>query len=154
MLKVKTFVQSYGYCGPASLRILLSYYHFFKSERALAKLTGASRVKGTSPNAILKAAKKLGFNGYIVQNSTIGYLKKQVGEGIPVIVDWFSPHGDGHYSVVVGFERQKIIMADPYFGKLKKMKINDFAVRWFDFNFYPARDASDLILRLAIIIHR
>tara|TARA_Y100000034_G_C6619179_1_gene269908 strand:- start:85 stop:528 length:444 start_codon:yes stop_codon:yes gene_type:complete len=134
-MKIKLTKQSEGYCGPASLKMVLSIYGINKSENELAKLTKTSRKKGCDEKDIVKVAKKLGLKGYVKKNSSIFEIKKLVNKGIPVIVDWFSPEEAGHYSVVVGFEKDKILIADPHFGKVKKYRIDWFEERWFDMPF-------------------
>lgn len=129
MIKLKLFKQSKGYCGPASLKMVLSAYGINKSENYLAKLTKATRKKGCSEKNVVKAAKKLGFKGYVKQKASIKELKKLVKRA-PVIVGWTSPEEGGHYSVVVGFKRNNILLADPHFGKIKKHPIKWFDERW------------------------
>ena len=135
MIKLKLFKQSKGFCGPACLKMALSAYGENRSEKYLAKLTKASRKKGCSEKDMVKAAEKLGFKGYVKQGSSIREVRQLVKKGIPVIVDWFSPEEAGHYSVVVGFEKDKILLADPHFGKIMKHKIDWFEERWFDMPF-------------------
>jgi hypothetical protein len=65
-----------------------------------------------------------------------------------IIVDWFSPEQAGHYSVVAGFEGNKILLADPHFGKIMKHEISWFEERWFDVV------GEELILREIIVIGR
>jgi len=152
MIKVKLFKQSKGYCGPASLKMLLSHYGINKSEKVLAKLTGATRKQGCPPQSIVKIAKRLGFRAYYKENCSIKELKRWVGSGIPVIVGWFSPEEDGHYSVAVGFHKDIILLADPHFGKLRKIKTVKFVNRWFGFDEPPNK--SNLFLRGMIVIKR
>lgn len=128
MKKLKLFKQSKGYCGPASLKMILSTYGINKSENYLAKLTKANRKKGCSENNIIKAAKKLGFKA-VKQKSSIKRLRKLV-KRFSIIVGWTSPEEGGHYSVVVGFEKDKIILADPHFGKIKRHNIRWFEGKW------------------------
>jgi len=154
MISIKPFKQSKGYCGPASLKILLSHYNLNKSEKELAKLTNATREKGCLPEEIVKAAKKLGFKAQYKTNSSIKELKELIKKDIPVIVDWFSPEEEGHYSVIIGFQNKKIILADPHFGKIRKMKEQYFLFRWFDFDNYPPKNQSDLIIRGMIVINK
>ena len=59
MIKLKLFKQSKGYCGPASLKMVLSAYKINKSESYLAKLTKTSRTEGCYEKEILRAAKNL-----------------------------------------------------------------------------------------------
>ena len=132
MISLKPFKQSKGYCGPASLKMVLSAYDINKSENYLAKLTKTSRKNGCKEKNMIKAAKSLGFKGFVKEQSTIKEIKKLVSKKIPVIVDWFSPEEAGHYSVVIGFDKQSIFLADPHFGKIVKHKIEWFEERWFD----------------------
>ena len=148
MIKLKLFKQSKGYCGPASLKMVLSVYGISKSENYLAKTTKSSRIEGCDEENIVKAAEEFGFNGYAKQNSSIKEVRQLVKRGIPVIVSWFSPEEAGHYSVVVGFGKDKIIIADPHFGEIKKYKIEWFEERWF----YVVN--AELILKEIIVIHR
>ena len=137
MIKLKLFKQSKGYCGPACLKMILSFYEINKSEKYLAKITKTSRIKGCKEKNIIKAAKEFGLKGYIKQNSSIHELKQLIKKKNPVIINWFSPEEAGHYSVVIGFKNDKIFLADPHFGKIKKHKIEWFEQRWFDLPFHP-----------------
>ncbi len=148
MIKLKPFKQSKGYCGPASLKMVLSAYGIDKSEDYLAKLTKTSRKTGCDEENIVKAAKKLGFDGYVKEKSTLDELEKLVKNGVPVIVDWFSPEEAGHYSVVVDLDSKYIYLADPHFGKIMKYEIDWFKERWFD----VVNDK--LILREIIVIEK
>jgi ABC-type bacteriocin/lantibiotic exporter with double-glycine peptidase domain len=150
MIDLKPCKQSKGYCGPASLKMVLSVYGITKSEKYLAKLTKCTRTKGCDEVNIVKAAEELGFKGYYKQNSLISEVKKLVKKGIPVIVGWFSPEQAGHYSVVVGFEKNKILLADPHFGEVKEHTIAWFKERWFDLPFRPKGPLRKEI----IVIHR
>jgi hypothetical protein len=47
-MRLKLFKQSKGYCGPASLKMVLSFYGINKSENYLARLTKATRERGSS----------------------------------------------------------------------------------------------------------
>src|SRR3989344_838539 len=128
---IKPFKQSRGYCGPASLKIILSYFGINKSEKELAKLTKTSRDKGCKEENIVKVARKLGLKGKIKQNSSIKEIKSLIAKDIPLIVNWFSPEEGGHYSVVVGFGRNQIIIVDPHFGQIRRHNIKWFEDRWF-----------------------
>ncbi len=130
MIKVKLFKQSKGYCGPASLKMALSNYGINKSENDLAKLTKTNRITGCKEENIIKIAKRFGFKAYLKQKSTIKELKSLADNNIPTIVAWTSPEEEGHYSVVVGFNKENIFLADPHFGKIKKYEIRWFKDRW------------------------
>lgn len=148
MIKITLCKQSKGYCGPAALKMVLSVYGIKRSEKFLAKLTKTSRIKGCYEKNIVKAAQSFGLKGYVKEKSNLKELERLVKKGIPVIVDWFSPEEAGHYSVVVSFTKDHILLADPHFGKIKKHKKDWFKERWFD----VLKDK--LILRGIIVIHK
>ena len=147
MLKVKPFRQKTGLCGPASLKMILGYFGIIKSENELSRLTNCTQEWGVEAEVLIRVAKSMGFQGEIHDNARFNDIKTWVHKRkIPIIVDWFSPEEAGHYSVVVGFDKDKIILADPHFGELKKHKIEWFKERWFDI-------VNDkLILREIIVI--
>ncbi len=71
MIKLKPFKQSKGYCGPACLKMVLSFYGIEKSEKELAILTKTNRIGGCSEDNIIKTAKMFGFDSYVKQNFSI-----------------------------------------------------------------------------------
>lgn len=164
MLKVKSFQETLcaGMCGPASLKILLSYYRVEKSEKELAKLCGAKKDLGTDDQEIKKAAESLGFNVKIKNNSSFKDIEGWLDKGVPVIVDWFtrgrvdytdSDVSDGHYSVVCGLDDKNIYLQDPEIGSMRKLDKEDFMTVWFDFTGKYIK-ANELIIRQIIAIYR
>lgn len=153
MIQVKPFEQSTGYCGPASLKMVLEYYGVKKSERELAKLSGATPGRGVEAARLLRAAKKSGLRGFIRDNASLNDIRKLVNvKKIPVIVDWFSGD-DGHYSVVVGIDKKNIYLQDPEWGRRVSMDLKTFYRVWFDFPGDFIKSKKDLIIRRIIIIH-
>jgi predicted double-glycine peptidase len=152
MLPVKPFRQTSGFCGPASLKIVLEYYGIHKTEKELVKLTGCTKKTGTSAKGILDAAKKCGLKGNTKDNTTLKDIKSYLTKKIPVIVDWFS-EDEGHYSVVVGLDKKKIYLQDPERGHLKTIPIETFMRIWFDFSGEYLKSKKDLILRRLIIVY-
>ncbi|MDO8563558.1 MAG: cysteine peptidase family C39 domain-containing protein [Nanoarchaeota archaeon] len=148
MIKLKPFKQSRGYCGPASLKMVLSAYNIEKTEDYLAKLMKTSRKNGCKEENIVKLAKSLKFKAFIKKHSSINEIKKLTRQSIPVIVNWFSPEEAGHYSVVIGFKKDNIFLADPHFGKIVKHKTKWFEERWFDLV------NNKIILKEIIVIYR
>ena len=154
MLNVKPFRQSSGFCGPASLKMVLGYYGIKKSEKELANLSGSTPGKGVGAEGLLKAAKALGFKAHVKDFSEIKDLKTYVlKKKIPVIVDWFSTH-DGHYSVAVDIDRKNIYLQDPELGSIRTIDLQTFKRIWFDFtgDFLTSKD--DMIIRRMIVIFK
>jgi len=159
MLKVKPYEQQFsGYCGPASLKMVLAFYGIKTSEKKLAKLSACTKAKGTSSQNLVKTAKKFGLTGQIKDNLEVGQLKNYVIEKkIPVIVAWFSLYGchyDAHYSVVVGFNKNDIYLQDPEIGRLRTIELKSFKRVWFDFKGDYVKTKNDLIIRRAIILYK
>jgi len=153
MIRIKSFRQTKGYCGPASLKMVLGYYGVNKSEAALAELSGATRSRGVDAKGLLRAAGKLGFRASVKDYANIGDIKRNIQRNIPVIVDWFS-QDEGHYSVAVGLDKRYIYLQDPEIGKIRKFSLEVFKRVWFDFpgrSLYPRKNP---IIRRIIIIKK
>jgi len=148
--KVIYMQQRDGFCGPASLRMILGYYGLNKSEKEIGNLTNCSS-EGVSAENLVSAARSLGFNANHTDNNTWEGLYNEVHKNGPVIVDWFSQLS-GHYSPVYDIYKKSIILADPEYGFVRDMKKDEFLSLWFDFDkLYPEKQ-SDFFLRRMIII--
>ncbi|MCB2149656.1 MAG: DUF2817 domain-containing protein [Deltaproteobacteria bacterium] len=154
MLNIAPFRQKPGYCGPASLKIVLGYLGVKITEKKLALISGCSPSSGTGAEGLVGAARKLGFRARVKDLSDLEDIREWVSrKKIPVIVDWFAFEG-GHYSVVSGIDRENIYLEDPSLGHRRALKLSTFMRLWFDFpgNYLQSRD--DLIIRRMIIIDR
>ncbi len=163
MLKIKPFQETLniGMCGPASLKILLSYYGVEKNEKELAKLCGTKKDLGTDDEGIKRAAESLGFKVKIKNNSSFKDIERWLNKDVPVIINWFTRGrvdytnadvSDGHYSVVCGLDDKKIYFQDPEIGGMRKLDREDFMTVWFDFiGKYIKPD--ELIIRQIIAIY-
>ncbi len=155
MLLLKSVRQLPGYCGPASLEMILRYFGIKKSQRELAKL-----VKGFDPrpgkevkaDALLTAARSFGLDGFIQDESDFSDLRKWViQKRIPVMVDWFLSD-DGHYGVVAHLDKKFIYLQDPSIGKIRKIDLSVFQRVWFDFPGTYLRSPREIIIRRIIVI--
>lgn len=131
---IKHFEQSKAYCGPAALKILLSYFGKNLSEKKLAKLTFASRVYGAEHEGLIRGVKKLGGYVFAKERGTVDELAYFVEkEQLPVIIGWFDKDGD-HYSVVVEVTKMHLITIDPAVKKPRRLIARKiFPTIWFDF---------------------
>jgi predicted double-glycine peptidase len=157
MIKLKPFRQTPGYCGPASLKMVLDFYGFKMGEKELAKLSGMTLNEGVSAEGLKKAAQNLGFSVFIKENAELSDIRFYIKKGIPVIVDWFC-EDDGHYSVVVGIDKNKITLMDPQLRKVfifvrrRVMQVKTFFRVWFDFPGDYIESSKDIILRMMIVV--
>jgi ABC-type bacteriocin/lantibiotic exporter with double-glycine peptidase domain len=74
-LRINPIKQTKGYCGPASLKMIMDSFGIRKSQDYWAKQTKTSRNTGCSEKEIVRVAKSLGFRSYIKQKSTLNELK-------------------------------------------------------------------------------
>lgn len=165
MLDIKPFQETLhvGYCGPASLKILLSYYKVDKTEGELAKLCNISKNLGTDDKSLKETAESLGFKVKIKNNSDFNDIKEWLEKGVPVIVDWFtrgradysdSEVADGHYSVVMGLDDKNIYLQDPEIGGTRTIDKDDFMRVWFDFTGDRIESWDGMVIRQLIAIYK
>jgi len=154
MLKIDSFRQKPGFCGPASLKMVLGYLGFKISEKKLALISGCNPSCGTGAEGLVGAAHKLGFRAQVRDFSDLEDIRKWVNrKKIPVIVDWFA-FGGGHYSVVSGIDKENIYLEDPSLGHRRALKLSTFMRLWFDFPSNYLKSKDELIIRRMIIIDR
>lgn len=165
LLAVKPFQEKLdaGYCGPAVLKMILSYYGIEKTEDELAQLAGTSKELGTDDEALKRVFERFGLKVTIQNESSLDNMQVWLDKKIPVIVDWFtrgrseypdSAVPDGHYSVVVGLDADFIYLQDPEIGGLRKLKRDDFMRVWFDFRGQAITTWDDMIIRQLIAVER
>lgn len=163
-IDIKPFQEklNMGYCGPASLKMVLDYYGIKKTEDELAPLMGWDRDLGVSDQGIKKAAESFGFKVEIKNESNFEEIEKWLDKKVPVIVDWFtrgrqdyteSDVCDGHYSVVSGLDDEHIYLQDPEIGHERKIEKDDFMLVWFDFTGETIKP-DELIIRQIIAIYK
>jgi ABC-type bacteriocin/lantibiotic exporter with double-glycine peptidase domain len=149
-------------CGPASLKMVLSYYGIEETEQGLAELCKTDSELGTDAVALKRAAEGHALKVEVKDGATFDEIKSWLDKKVPVIVDWFSRGRtdysesavpDGHYSVVVGLDEQYVYLQDPEIGGLRKIKRDDFLKVWFDFSGAYIRSLDEMIIRQLIVIY-
>lgn len=144
LIRVPLTRQSTDYtCGVAALQSILAYYGDEIREDKLAKSLRADAKDGTRYARIAAFAKD---NGYSVESKcdmTVDELKVSIDKKHPVLVliqawpdreveyrqDW----RDGHYVVLVGYDRQDFFFMDPStLGNYTYIPIDEFLERWHD----------------------
>lgn len=154
MLSITPYHQKPGFCGPATVKMVLAYFGIEKSEDELGLLMGTTPEMGTDISGFLHAAEVLGFKATSKGLATIDDIRQFVLEKkVPVIVDWFSID-DGHYSVVVDIDDEKIYLQDPKIGDMRVMDIPTFMRLWFDFPGAYIENKDDLDLRRMIVFEK
>jgi predicted double-glycine peptidase len=131
-------------CGVASLQSILFYYGDEWREDNLAKELKSDPDQGTNVNEIVRLARARGLAVETRENMSVEELKRLVADGHPVMValqawgdrpetyaeDW----EDGHYSIVVGYDRGNLYFMDPStLGNYAFIPIAEFVSRWHDY---------------------
>ncbi len=150
-LPVPDVDQSPGMCGPAALRAVAGFYGRDVSEAEIARLAGSTEKDGTQPEALIRAAKALGFQAALRDCASIQDIQSWLDHGIPVIVDWFSVD-DGHYSVVKSIEDGMVYMMDPEPGRETETPVDSFERTWFDFEEGDTRKHQGLVQRQMLVV--
>jgi len=160
MLEIKSFVQSDpSLCGPAVIKMVLNYYGIEASESEIAERCHHTYEVGCNDLQMKEALEAYGLAVKIYENSTIEDLRYWVNHRIPVIIDWFSVGygddvGEGHSSIVVDVDTERVYIVDPWNGELRKIKHNDFMRVWFDWrNDAYIKTWENMILRQAMIAY-
>lgn len=164
ILKVKPFQETLhgGYCGPASLKMVMDYFGKDVSEEEVAEKCGRDPELGTDDLSIKSAAEEYGFRVEVQNNSTYKDLESWLAKGVPVIVNWFtrgrrdygdSQVPDGHYSVVIGLDEENIYLQDPEIGGMRAIDRDDLYRVWFDFKGAVITEWNDIILRQVIAVY-
>lgn len=133
MIHLNPFRQSPGYCGPASLKILLEHFGKIYSEDELATLCGSTREKGTDHAQLVNALQKIDEHPIEISNASFDDIRSYIARGVPVIVGWWSISED-HYSVVVDITQETISLMDPEEDELVVMTLKAFESVWYDFD--------------------
>jgi predicted double-glycine peptidase len=131
-------------CRASALQSVLLYYGIEEREDIIVKKLGIKE------NGLIDYKK---YNDYIrhfglkheERSMTIDDLKSYIEKRVPVIVgiqawrrydkdiDWAKDWSDGHFVVVIGFEKDKIIFDDPSIHSRRGyMSIKEFKERWHD----------------------
>ncbi len=143
-------ITSY-HCGPAVLKMLLSWQGVKSKQREIVVAAGIGRKLKTYGMTVAEmslAVNKLfpNLRLWYKDNSSLKELQQLVrGYDLPVGVEWqgvFEEYADedsGHYAVVVAIDMASnlIMLADPfrkYAGKDRRFSIIDFEHRWWDTN--------------------
>ena len=161
-LKIPLIAQSSEYtCGPSALLSVLQYWQVSdEKEIELASEMKTAPGVGTSPVAIIEAAKKRGLEASLNEGMTWSSLKKEVDSGSTVILmiqawrkdvkektlPWDKSWEAGHYVVAVSVLNNKIIMMDPRtHNAYAYIEKEEFLSRWRDYEEVAGKPRHDFI---------
>ncbi|MCJ7792694.1 MAG: cysteine peptidase family C39 domain-containing protein [Candidatus Marinimicrobia bacterium] len=132
ILPIRRNLQDTTYdCGPASLKIILETLGVHLDEKKLIKMGKTTPKEGTRPEALIKTLKELGLRHKLIEHANLEILVKAIRHLNLCLVDYqawgdsgeeFKGLETGHYSVVFGFNKTHLWIADPAKHHPKKQK--------------------------------
>jgi ATP-binding cassette, subfamily B, bacterial len=108
-------------CGVTCLRMVARHYGRLYALERLRELAHLDR-QGASLMGIADAAERIGFRTLGVK---VPFSKLREEVPLPCIAHW----DDNHFVVVYGFDKDKVLVADPAIGKLR-MSPSEFRKGW------------------------
>lgn len=130
--RVPYFKQRASYtCGPASIKMVFRFFGLKLNDEELVRSLKATKSNGTRHMALINLARKKGFYCFVHENSSLNTIKHFVDIDLPVIINYIEPSEDeGHYAVVTGYKKGRLIIHDPWNGKHFSLSYGDFQKRW------------------------
>jgi ABC-type bacteriocin/lantibiotic exporter with double-glycine peptidase domain len=111
--------------------MVFAYYGIHESETALARELETDKENGTPHRALIDAVGRRGLFSYVNNDAPYDEILFLLTQEKPVIVHYREmSNDDGHYSVVVGWEGERIFLNDPWNGERMPLSRSDFEERW------------------------
>lgn len=132
LLPVRLNLQDTVYdCGPASLKIILETLGLPLSEERLMRMGKTTPEKGTSPENLMRTLDDLGVKYEVFERANLEIMEEKINDLNLCLIDYqgwgeggsdFEDLRTGHYSVVFGYSRHHLYVADPAKHHLKKQE--------------------------------
>ncbi len=135
-------------CGPAVVSAVATYFGLKVSENRGCMMMDTSERHGTTPEKMNQYLKSLHIKTRMSRRTPIRTVKAAVDRGHPVIVLWNDWRG--HYAVIVGYDKQVLLLADPANRRtgMRVHRIRNFRKHW------HAKVAGQRYCQLAIICRK
>jgi ABC-type bacteriocin/lantibiotic exporter with double-glycine peptidase domain len=145
MIDLHIGAQTFDYdCGAKALQMVMAYYGVEVREDELIEALGTG-ADGTATSDMVVVAQRHGFQVKSSCGWALPEVKQMVNVGDPVIVllqawadrymtteDWRNDYEDGHYAIVIGFEKRVLLFEDPASFRRTWLSEREFLARWHD----------------------
>jgi tetratricopeptide (TPR) repeat protein len=130
--------QGWNNCGPATLKMNLSYFGREDTQQEIAAITKPdANDKSVSAQELAGYAQRVGMGAIVRENGSIEVLKQLVSHGLPVIVEsgylpssgWMS-----HFLLLIGYDEQHMTFMDSYAGPNQSASYDTMETRWREVN--------------------
>lgn len=132
-------------CGAAALQIVMAYYGVEVRADELMAALGTGPATGTPVARMVAVAEEHGFTVKATGGWSLKDLKGMIKNGYPVIVllqawaerfltldDWRENYDDGHYVVVIDYDKGVLLFEDPASFHRTWLREREFLARWHD----------------------
>ncbi len=137
--------QTFDYdCGAKSLQLVMAYYGIELREDELIARLGSGR-DGTRVEHMIEVAVAAGFKVIAREHWPLCDIKGYIDQGHPVIVllqawaetkltirEWLKNFNDGHYAILIGYDRGVMLFEDPASFRRTWLRESEFLARWHD----------------------
>ncbi|MCM2332654.1 MAG: cysteine peptidase family C39 domain-containing protein [Anaeromyxobacteraceae bacterium] len=113
-------------CGVQCTQAILDYFDVQVSASVLEKELGTTR-RGTDEDQIRSVLRKNGLRSRSFDSATMRRLRNAIAAGSPVLV---SVDSGKHWSVVYGYGKGTVYLADPSFAVFATLTEERFLERW------------------------
>lgn len=146
MIDMHSARQAFDFdCGARALQAVMGYYGVDIRGDVLLDELEADPELGVPPERLIAVAGRHGFDVESGTGWSVEDVKRYVREGHPVIVllqawaksymsikDWKNHFDDGHYAIVMGYNRNVLFFEDPASFRRAWLRENEFLARWHD----------------------
>lgn len=144
-------------CGPAVIKMVLSYYGIDATEDEICKRCGHTYELGCDDKGMKAAVESYGLAAEIYNECTLEDLEYWTKHHIPVIVDFFTSQvyttPNGHSGIVVEVDRETVYLLDPEIAQVRNIPRNDFLRAWFDWRSPYISSWDDMVIRQMIVVY-
>jgi predicted double-glycine peptidase len=138
--------QTFDYdCGAKALQAYFAWNGEDVREDRLMRELKTTKKDGTLFEEMVRVSIRHGYK-VVSGRMTLDAVKKYIDKEIPVLVmvqawrdkkdnrlrDWLKDWRDGHWVIVIGYTKDKIVFEDPASIKRTWMKEKEFLARWHD----------------------
>jgi uncharacterized protein YvpB len=133
--------QGWNNCGPATLKMNLSYFGRDDTQRQIAAVTKPySDDKSVSAEELAAYANQVGMGALVRENGTLERLKLLVSNGMPVIIETGYVTASGregwmsHFKLLIGYDEKQVIFMDSYAGPDQAVSFETMEANWREVN--------------------
>ena len=138
---IKQEYQGWNNCGPATLKMNLSYFGRDDTQREIAAFTKPDyNDKSVSADELAAYANKVGMNALVRENGSLERLKLLVSNGMPVIIETGYVTASGregwmsHFKLLIGYDDKQFIFMDSYAGPNRSISFEAMDADWHEVN--------------------